>query len=332
MIDLVCPNCKHILKVAEKHIGLSGRCNKCGARITISAPEQTGPEEQAGGDDCGEEVAALRPLRSFFSKVAGVTYSNPDRTSRQRIIERCRWGERLQLVREPENPYSPTGNATKVCRRNGEQIGYLPHDIAEEIAPRLDKGSKCDVVIGSIVSGGGGILRKPTLGVRIKITKYSLPKKPRKKRVKGQPALPYEPEKEASQETVHQVEERLARIQDPNGGVKDLHFVLHTIIEENYRDREDDPGAVARAVNACLRQIEISKNVAAWMRREYGSAPLPKHMGYERLAIIREKQEEYNKALNACGRALREGWGGTWEKRIERLRKKMDKARKTAGL
>jgi hypothetical protein len=47
------------------------------------------------------------------------------------IIKACSVGEVIELVPEPDNRYD--SDAVKVCRQNGEQLGYLPsgHRMAE---------------------------------------------------------------------------------------------------------------------------------------------------------------------------------------------------------
>jgi hypothetical protein len=60
--------------------------------------------------------------RIFYSQVHGIRHKNDDGTSRQRIIEACHEGEELVLVPEPDNRFDP--GAIKICRRNGEQLGY----------------------------------------------------------------------------------------------------------------------------------------------------------------------------------------------------------------
>jgi hypothetical protein len=82
------------------------------------------------------------PLRSFRTYVAGTKFKNADGSSRQEILESCLEGDELILVRELDNKHDP--NAVKVCTFDGDQIGYLPAHIAQEIAPRLDKGSPVD--------------------------------------------------------------------------------------------------------------------------------------------------------------------------------------------
>jgi hypothetical protein len=64
--------------------------------------------------------------RVFFSQVHGIKHTNDDGSSRQEIIARCYEGEELFLVPEPANRYDP--DAVKICRVNGEQLGYWPAD------------------------------------------------------------------------------------------------------------------------------------------------------------------------------------------------------------
>jgi HIRAN domain len=76
----------------------------------------------------------MRParIRELRTKVVGVSYDNDDdSSSRQTIIATCRIGERVELIREPDIPYD--GNAIKVCRANGEQLGHLKRRLAAEI-------------------------------------------------------------------------------------------------------------------------------------------------------------------------------------------------------
>jgi hypothetical protein len=99
---------------------------------------------------------------SFFTKVAGVTFEG-----RQRIIARCSDGELLKLVREPDNRYDK--GAIKVMRLNGQQIGYISHDVSRGggggLADRMDRGSQYQCRISDITGGDGR-----ALGVNIEIT------------------------------------------------------------------------------------------------------------------------------------------------------------------
>ncbi|HVW08856.1 MAG TPA: HIRAN domain-containing protein, partial [Bryobacteraceae bacterium] len=60
---------------------------------------------------------------SFYSKLVGVTHDNDDGVNRQFIIRSCLPGDRLRLVRQPNNPYD--NNAVFVTRQNGDGLGYL---------------------------------------------------------------------------------------------------------------------------------------------------------------------------------------------------------------
>jgi hypothetical protein len=93
------------------------------------------------GYGAGHQGVAL----SFHASVAGITYANADGSSRQVVLGRCRKGEGLKLVREPANSYDR--NAVGVRRSNGEQLGYLPRELARKVAPLLDGGSLCQAKI-----------------------------------------------------------------------------------------------------------------------------------------------------------------------------------------
>lgn len=65
----------------------------------------------------------------FPTKVVGVSHRNGDRHSRQKIIrEHCHGGQRVRLVREPNNKFD--SNAISVWTSDGLQIGYLSAEIA----------------------------------------------------------------------------------------------------------------------------------------------------------------------------------------------------------
>lgn len=101
--------------------------------------------------------------RSFFTKVAGVTYEG-----RQEIVGQCHPGERLLLVREPDNPIDP--GAVKVMRMNGQQLGYIPAHVTRNgdrsgFAHSIDDGETFDCYISEITGGGD-----KNFGVNIRIT------------------------------------------------------------------------------------------------------------------------------------------------------------------
>ena len=66
--------------------------------------------------------------RVITTKVVGVTFEG-----RQEVVARLQQSDRVWLEMEPTNPYD--SNAIKVCRSNGEQIGYLNRHLALSINP-----------------------------------------------------------------------------------------------------------------------------------------------------------------------------------------------------
>jgi ribosomal protein L37AE/L43A len=111
-----------------------------------------------------EALSAATRVRHFFSPVAGVTFENVDGTSRQRIIARCNRLEQLVLVHEEENQFDP--NAMAVKRDNGEQLGYLPADLAETVANDHRRGYRYGVMVAAIT---GGTKDFPALGCKLLI-------------------------------------------------------------------------------------------------------------------------------------------------------------------
>jgi hypothetical protein len=124
-------------------------------------------------------------MRSIHTKIRGVTKENPDGVNRQRIIRRwCHSGDALFLVREATNPVDR--NAIQVKRivyssdnrednpRLGEQLGYVSRELAEKLAPRVDRGSVLMAWIMEITGGED----YESLGVNIQIEEYQPAKHP----------------------------------------------------------------------------------------------------------------------------------------------------------
>jgi len=91
-----------------------------------------------------------------------VSFTNPDGTDRQSILGRCRVGEHLTLVPEPENPRDP--NAIRVQRASGEQLGYIRADLAKSLSPVLASDGK---TLAILAQRTGGSWPKPTKGANI---------------------------------------------------------------------------------------------------------------------------------------------------------------------
>jgi len=105
--------------------------------------------------------------------------------------------------------------------------------------------------------------------------------------------------------------------------VIDRHFLFQAEIEIYYRFRNVDDFALAKAVEACEKQIALSVAAAKAFKKEYPDSELPAHVGYQQLAIIRDKQGNVEEAIRICEKAIEQGWCGNWEDRIKRYRRKL---------
>jgi HIRAN domain-containing protein len=118
--------------------------------VGSSEPARIPPEQ------IGSERIAPKPVRppepegfrQYTIHVAGVSF-------RQRAVARVCEGERLLLEPEPTNRRDK--NAIKVCRIDGEHIGYLPREVAERVAPDAThrwRPLDPDVQITALLYGG----------------------------------------------------------------------------------------------------------------------------------------------------------------------------------
>lgn len=104
----------------------------------------------------------MAEIRHLFTKVVGVTKNNRDGKSRQKVIARCRPLEKLKLENEDDNPVDP--NAVAVLRQDGQQLGYLKAELAEEVVRHSQQGYRYGVYITQITGGDSG---KETCGVNL---------------------------------------------------------------------------------------------------------------------------------------------------------------------
>ena len=78
-------------------------------------------------------------MRSFFTKIVGVSFENTNGVSRQELITEleavpCSLG----LRRHYDNPHDE--NAIAVIDPKGRQLGFLSRYIAQQMAPIIDSG------------------------------------------------------------------------------------------------------------------------------------------------------------------------------------------------
>ncbi|MGA2062460.1 MAG: HIRAN domain-containing protein [Thermoguttaceae bacterium] len=99
-----------------------------------------------------EELEYRNYINHRSVNLAGVSHNNRDGTNRQQIIRRCSAGELLRLKAEDDNPVYP--NAVAVIRLNGEQLGYLHSEEAEEVRKGSQEGWLYAAIINKILDDG----------------------------------------------------------------------------------------------------------------------------------------------------------------------------------
>jgi len=85
---------------------------------------------------------------------------------------------------------------------------------------------------------------------------------------------------------------RLLAKAEETGGAKllDRHFTYQQMAQAYYRHRNDDPGALDRAIDSCEKQIHLGPEAAKAFLAEDHEDYLPAHHGFQQLAIIRERE------------------------------------------
>jgi len=72
-------------------------------------------------------------IKGWAFKLVGVTFGN----RQKHIFDHARYNSRYTLIREPQNPFDKNAILVKA---NGYDLGYVPRNLAETIAPLIDCG------------------------------------------------------------------------------------------------------------------------------------------------------------------------------------------------
>lgn len=114
-------------------------------------------------------------MQEFYSKLAGVTFSNKgvNTENRQRIIRdlalegELKPGTELMIKRMPENPYD--SDSVAVFAPDGRQLGFLPNrkenPVATTVSRNLQEGYRYRVFVARVTGGLAGAV----YGINIKI-------------------------------------------------------------------------------------------------------------------------------------------------------------------
>ena len=116
------------------------------------------------------------------------------------------------------------------------------------------------------------------------------------------------------------------RQESETGSFVDRHFIYGHMLKVYYRDRNRDGNALALAIQTCEKQIAIAPQVIREMKKEImWDGHLPAHGGYTQLAIILERNKDYESTIRLSQEALRQGWAGDWEKRMARCKQRSNR-------
>jgi hypothetical protein len=108
-----------------------------GGIVWLAGYQPVGPDGRFLARDAPELAAA--GLR--ISGVAGAAQHHADVLAGDDVAP----GRPLQLRRDPDNPHDP--NAIAVHATSGGQLGWVPRELAAELAPRIDAGTPFSAVV-----------------------------------------------------------------------------------------------------------------------------------------------------------------------------------------
>jgi hypothetical protein len=117
-------------------------------------------------------VVRYPEIRAIHTKLYGVSFENADGSKRQEIIQHCRAGDPLTLVREPANPHDPCAIAVLTGASHagpGRQLGYIGYHLSRELAAEMDAGRKITAEIVRTTGGGGWLFFRRRHGVNVRL-------------------------------------------------------------------------------------------------------------------------------------------------------------------
>lgn len=265
-------------------------------------------------------------IEKFKFDLEGITEKNLDGSRRQDHIAALQIGEHLRLS-PGEKSVPEAKRVIAVFRSGGQQLGEIRGATASQLArPRHDEWVEAVVAQVQPVERR---FRKPLLGVVVEVRRYrgDLPQSVLRERAFRATRFPYEPERENDPNLLQAIGEDLDALGVTNGKILDRHYQFDKLLRSYYHARYRDPEGLIKAIMACQMQIALADD----LRKEILAGPvkkLPRHSGFELLTTVREKQRQYDEAIELCRQALKQGWEHDWAVRIARCKKKLEKQEK----
>jgi hypothetical protein len=277
---------------------------------------------------CLLDPATLEPLRYLEENeeeelgVVRIPVAGTGHRLKEASSSEFRPGTPVQLVPEPKNRYDR--NAVQVRSATSRKVaGYVPapksgnRNVQQAVQRLLAQGPVQAVVLESAVEQGPN---GQWVSMRVAATngRFVFVDRPW-----DGPALKELKTAALEVEGTRWPEARRKLRRDVTSAASpvDRHYALQALAQAAYRLRAVHPDALEDAEAACREQILLADVVGPALRQEFGSKP--SHHGYKQLSIILEKQKRDAEALDVVERARSAGWDGDWDKRVERLAKKV---------
>lgn len=108
-----------------------------GGVVWLSGYQLVDPDR---GDFLGRDAAVLRERGLRVAGVAGARQHHAEALQSDAAAP----GKPLELRRDPENEHDPNAIAVEA---GGDQVGWVPRDLAAELAPELDAGRPWSAVV-----------------------------------------------------------------------------------------------------------------------------------------------------------------------------------------
>jgi len=110
-----------------------------GGVVWVSGYQLVDPES---GDYLARDAPQLAEMGLRVAGVAGAGQHHADALQNERVEP----GSALQLRRDPDNPHDPNAIAVHPTD-GGEQVGWVPRELAAELAPELDAGKPWSAIV-----------------------------------------------------------------------------------------------------------------------------------------------------------------------------------------
>src|SRR5882672_1133411 len=139
---------RELYQAIEKVLPPDIRADVRGKRLALEEAAEADEREQQEAHRQLERDTKRRDRQvgSWNFMVAGCRYEGRPTTIRDHAVP----GERAYLARDRENRFSR--NAIEVRLQNGAQAGYVPEELAVELAPLLDQGLPHTAVLTKVLT------------------------------------------------------------------------------------------------------------------------------------------------------------------------------------